>query len=202
LAVGATSEIFNVHQGLFCKSAEFFKRAMKPEWMEQRSDPHTIDLSEHCKETVTHYVQWLYTGSIPTSLLQGQALEETDIVKIETNVYMALARAYVFGESVMDIDFKNAVLLKVLEFERSADTVPGQSVIEIVCAGAIPGSSMWRLLVDLMANNISSDPSWANCFDDLPREILVDVIKAMAGLIPTKSGRFLSINDYLEKAAN
>tara|TARA_R110002003_G_scaffold115_3_gene9956 strand:- start:398 stop:1006 length:609 start_codon:yes stop_codon:yes gene_type:complete len=202
LAVGATSENFNVHQGLLCKSSEFFKRAMKPEWMEQRSDPHTIDLSEHCKDTVTHYVQWLYTGSIPISLLQGQALEETDIVEIETNVYMALARAYVFGESVMDIDFKNAVLLKVLEVERIAETVPGRSVVEIVCAGTIPGSPMWRLLVVLMADNVSSDPRWENSFDGLPHEILVDVIKAMASLIPTKSERLLSINDYLEKAAN
>lgn len=175
---------------------------MKPEWMEQRSDPHTIDLSEHCKDTVTHYVQWLYTGSIPISLLQGQALEETDIVEIETNVYMALARAYVFGESVMDIDFKNAVLLKVLEVERIAETVPGRSVVEIVCAGTIPGSPMWRLLVVLMADNVSSDPRWENSFDGLPHEILVDVIKAMASLIPTKSERLLSINDYLEKAAN
>jgi hypothetical protein len=200
--VGANPDILNVHEGLLCKSSEFFKRAMKPEWTDQRSDPHTIDLSEDCKETVTHYLQWLYTRSIPISSLQGQALEETDIVKIETNVYMALARAYVFGEKVMDIDFKNAVLREVLEFKRSAKTVPGRGAIEIVCAGTIPGSSMWRLLVDLMANNIFGDPSRANCIEGLPQEILVDVIKAMAGLISIKSGRFLFIDDYLGKAAN
>jgi prefoldin beta subunit len=204
LAVGATSEIFNVHQGLLCKSAEFFKRAMKPEWMEQRSDPHTIDLSEDCKETVTHYLQWLYTGGTPIRSLQGQVLEETDMVKIETNVYMALARAYVFGEKVMDIDFKNTILPMFLDVATSDYlTPPPIAVVEVVYAGTTAGSAMRRLLTDMAGNRIFTDRHWASYLGGIShcsQDALLDVCQAMARrLRPMEDVRTLEWEYYLEE---
>jgi hypothetical protein len=179
LSVGPTQEVFNVHQGLLTKSSEFFKRAMKPEWAASRSDPHTIDLSEDSPETVTLYINWLYHPNIETGL-PTEKYNDTTTSRIPAKGYGVLAKAYVFGEKVMDTKFKTAVLLKLIEVEDALEECPGANDAIIVYAGTPAGSPMRQLITDLAVYNADDGGSWADYFKDIPSEAVIDVVTTMA----------------------
>ncbi|KAF2025533.1 hypothetical protein EK21DRAFT_76196, partial [Setomelanomma holmii] len=192
LSVGEKPEIFNVHEGLIAKSSEFFERVMKPEWMEQRSDPYTIDLTDDVPETATLYVQWLYTGTLTIEVPNRGVDGVID--------YKACRNAYAFGEKILDIAFKNVVLCIFMEVREETRKMPDAAVIDLIYACTPEGSSLRRFLSNLVAASLSKDPTWITYIDQLPREALVDTCKAIAvarsGIARIKIS--LSNDKYLE----
>ncbi|KAH7095108.1 hypothetical protein FB567DRAFT_586438 [Paraphoma chrysanthemicola] len=109
LSVGSNGEIVRVHEGILYKLSEYFKRAMKPEWKNSRSDPDTIDLSEDSKDAVSLYVKWLYSSHVSLPPLNKAPKDGLNWLKYE-EICTLLAASYVFGERIIDVRFKNSIL--------------------------------------------------------------------------------------------
>ena len=180
LTVGAVPEILQVHKGLLCKSSEFFKRAMKSEWAGLRGEPDTIDLSGDCTETVLLYVQWLYTKEIQLQVSVPNGCSDAKRSAAAEKMYIPLSTAYVFGEKIMDISFKNAIVSKVVDTYSVVNWSPGPVPATVVYEGTTAGSPMRRLLSYLVAFYGTNHPSWISYFNGYPRELLVDALTAMS----------------------
>lgn len=201
LVVGAQLEAFNVHQGLLCATSEFFKRALKPEWTKQKTDPYTIDLSEDSREVVALYVRWLYRGELQLVGLHETAPDFEDTTAASGKVFNSLAAAYTYGEKIMDVKFKNAVVLKFLEAKRVFSWYPSCGVAKRVYQGTPAGSPLRRLLIDIIASNANTKDCWKTYFDKLTPEILLDVMKRMVELRPSLKTRPYQTSplNYLEE---
>ncbi|KAL5376691.1 hypothetical protein PMIN06_012041 [Paraphaeosphaeria minitans] len=93
------TEILSVHQGVLCKSSEFFKCMMEPEWAASRDSPNIIELPDETFETVSDYVKWLYAGRMPLTLYKADADGKGEKVAEEAEkVFVLLAEAYALGE--------------------------------------------------------------------------------------------------------
>jgi hypothetical protein len=194
--------MFNVHRGVLCKSSKFFKRAMQPEWAERRTDANTLDLSDDPVEIVTLYVQWLYYGQVPVTIFKGDDYDSAKRSCEAGKIFATLAKAYIFGEKVMDATFRNAILLKFIETERVFRWYPEVDVAAIVYEGTTAGAPLRRLISDWIAYNANGHAGWLGYFDKCSREMLADAIKNMA-TVRSFSSTNLAIhpaNDtYLEK---
>lgn len=179
LRVGPNLEILSVHQSLLCKSSEFFKRVLKPECAMWREDPNTIDLPDDPVDAVLLYTRWLYHEVLMELCAPEDQSDASRSFKSE-KIFLSLATAYVFGETVMDPRFKNAVVLKFLEAIDVFNWLPGPTCAAIVYGGTAEGSSMRRLLSDIVACDARSHSSWVTEIKEYPRELLNDALIAMA----------------------
>ncbi|ORY12758.1 hypothetical protein BCR34DRAFT_600443 [Clohesyomyces aquaticus] len=173
--------IFTFHQGVLSSSSEFFKAALKPEWVERRSEPENIELEHANLGAFKLYVHWLYGGVIPMPTESNS--EDT---------YRRLAYAYVLGEEIMDIKFKNTVLDAFRAASIKFGCFPiGEPVAILTCNqimhdGTPANSPDRHLFVDFAAHVAWDETGGRNDdFDMYPKEFLVDVIKAMVKVRPS-----------------
>ncbi|KAF1846051.1 uncharacterized protein K460DRAFT_313111 [Cucurbitaria berberidis CBS 394.84] len=177
------TEVLNVHQGVLCKSSGFFKRAMRPEWLDLRESPDTIELPDDPLNTVSDYIRWLYTATMPLKLYRMRDEDTREKIAEESEkVFILLAQAYVFGEKIIDAKYKNTVVKSVLEAKESAGWNMGPESVTIVYNGTPSGSPLRRLIADNIARLAYDDSDkgigWMSFFDGCPKEALVDAMKA------------------------
>lgn len=191
MAVGPAPEIFKVHQHILCRSSEFFKCAMKPEWSEQRDDPNTIDMSTYAVEEVKDYISWLYTDRVDLPIDVSKRNDQRPKSDVET-LYTTLGNAYLLGESLLDKEYKDTTLKQVVAVYNSFRRIPGPKAAGIIYAGTPASSPARRLLVDLMnhggRNDTGEEDSWMETTDECSRELLVDAIKARFVSIGNRDG--------------
>lgn len=175
---------------------------MKPEWASSREDPNTIYMSEDESEIVALYVQWLYYGSIKIDISKPDAANGEARVARGRTIYLELTKAYIFGEKIMDISFKNAVIGRFIKVHSSFSVIPGSNIVTNIYGATAAGSPLRRLITDMIA---CADPAnqdgWATYIQLCPRETVNDAILAMATLRPVLNKRlsWLSVDKYLEK---
>ena len=100
---------------------------------------------------MAYYIQHLYGGKLPTHLMSGAPISESD-----NHPYILLAELYIFGELMGDPKFQNAV---IREFFRLAHLdkpktikptkLPCHSHINIIYKGTSSESPARRLMVDI-----------------------------------------------------
>jgi hypothetical protein len=88
---------------------------MKPEWTDMQAGPNVIDLSVDPVDIVSDYIKWLYYDTIPNK--QYEAVANT--YEEREKVFVALAKSYVFGEKIIDVRYKNAVLQAIFTAQRA-----------------------------------------------------------------------------------
>jgi len=181
LSVGSDDPIIiNVHQGVLCKSSEFFKIAMKPEWADQRDEPDTIDLCEGTVDVVKLYVDWLYCSHIGViGPYWDENLSKAEKSKAAHEFYKTLAIAYLFGDEVVDVKFQISVLTRFTEFEYRSIHKPGPLIFDIIYQGTSAGSPMRHFLCDYVVLRANNDPGWAEGFKQYPPEALVDIVTGL-----------------------
>ncbi|KKP05528.1 hypothetical protein THAR02_02345 [Trichoderma harzianum] len=105
VTVGSTDPVmFSVHEHLICRTSDYFKTAMKAHW--ETSTSGSIALKEEDPEVFEVYLHWLYFETLPV---------RNDSPGSEGNAeYAQLAKAYVLGELLQDVNFKDAVLDAIL----------------------------------------------------------------------------------------
>ncbi|KAK5069444.1 hypothetical protein LTR16_009491 [Cryomyces antarcticus] len=131
---------------------------MKPHWKEAKD--RLVELPEDTAEIFGIYIQWLYTkgiASLPEDPSSDSFLGEG---------YSLLASAYVLGEKLQDIAFKNdvvdAIMAESFNLNPNGQRLfPGCHHIKIIYDGTPKSSLARRLLVDICTT--------------LPRDFLVDL---------------------------
>lgn len=155
----------SVHRTILNKSSKFFANAVKSEWKDLRVDPG-IELVHVDLYTFQIYTHWLYCGTLP---IDGKGKE----------AFPTLAQAYVLGEELMDVKFKNDVLDTIIATATEASYYPIGRAVEIIYGGTPPSSPARRLMVDFLVAYASGDHSWTDEFENCPREFLLDAMKIL-----------------------
>ncbi|KAM0515288.1 hypothetical protein ACHAPE_006245 [Trichoderma viride] len=144
---------------------------MKAYW--ETSASGSVTLKEEDPEVFEVYQHWLYFENLPV---------QNDSPGLEGNTeYVQLAKAYVLGEMLQDVNFKDAVLDAILAKSRSKASdgqrwFPVGPAIRYIYEGTPESSAARRLLVDLYAYHGYAEwlTQWANK-DDLPKQFLLDL---------------------------
>lgn len=162
-----------VHQDILCASSQFFKSATKPVWRDLSSQADTIDLSDDKFEIVNAYVHWLYTGKIPIPFPNFEQLV-TD--------FESLAAAYVFGEKVMDVKFKNAVSDSIFVKADMSSNCPSARAMNIIYEGTGERAPARRMMVDFVVNFAHTHEHWNSNIRNYSRDLLVDILRGLVQL--------------------
>lgn len=151
--------------------------------------------------TVKIYAGWLYTGKVGIHIVKPTNNDGAKNDLAMETIYVSLAKAYVFGEKVLDTKYKNAILQDILVAEKTLGYVMGQEAATIIYEGTTAGSGIRHLVCDFVAYNAGDHPSWVSDFVGYPRELLVDAIIVMSRIRarPTHFPFRTSGQEYLEK---
>jgi hypothetical protein len=159
----AKTVLFSIHKNVLLRSP-FFANALKPEWASMR-EGRPIDLEDTDSETFAAYGQWLYSHQLNPALME--------IAKSDW------AKAYVLGETLMDLEYQDAVLSALITRCRAEKLFPTGAQIEIVYAGTTQGSPMRKLLVDFFC--WAGGEHWAHTGAELPTDFTTSVLGELMG---------------------
>ncbi|KAH6612353.1 hypothetical protein C7974DRAFT_405413 [Boeremia exigua] len=177
------TETLHVHQGVLCKSPEFFQRTMKPEWTNLKDKPYIIELPDDTVDTVSDSVKWLYAGSMSLTLYKADDEHRREKVAKEADkVFVLLAEAYVFGEKILDAGYKNAVMKTLEAAKESSRRNMGPESVGICYKGTPPGSPLRCQIAESVAHLAHDDTENGigrmSFIDGYPKEALADALKA------------------------
>jgi hypothetical protein len=150
----------------------------------QRSVRPGSDLSNDSLDDITLYIQWLYSGYIDINIksTKGEPSEERN-EEAEAH-FMALVKVLVFGGKVMDTAFNKAILEMLIQVQVLYRWIPGSEVFCTLYDGTTAGCLARRLMTQFVACNVyvGGESKWPTILEGYPRELLIDVVTAMAGL--------------------
>lgn len=173
LLVGPNEHEIAVHEDFITRSSEFFKAAMKKEWVEGQT--RVIRLPEEsCLETLRCYLSFVYEQKLPT---QSLAVGSEGFVN---KPWGTLARLYILGERLLDTEIQHAVIKEMLRLcylkdNKGSRWFPARETVTKIYDGTPAGSPARRLMVDLHVSHANGN--WLK-FDDHP-EFLADLSKAL-----------------------
>ena len=166
--VGNSKKPFRIHESKLCSSSEFFNAKKKPEWSYGKGQ---VELPAVSSAAFALYVNWLYSGKIPTAV-HLQDCEENE------KEWTTLASAYALGEEILDTAFKDTVIdalrAKVNSTLGPTMWLSGGEIIKIIYGGTPEGSAARTFLVDIYSFN-ASKKDLACAFDDAPKDFYFDV---------------------------
>ncbi|KAF2641294.1 hypothetical protein P280DRAFT_517500 [Massarina eburnea CBS 473.64] len=188
VGVGEDKRSFKIHEDAICNRSEFFRNSMKAEWATMRPDPRVIELPEDDPEAFSLYRTWLYSGQL--AILPDASSISTDSNSSSSNSsindttpehYHTLAYAYVLGERLLDIPFKNAIVDAYVLYARGNPPgkryYPSNEEIRIIYDGTGEGCPLRRLLVEIWYCRGKVD--WIERDSDLPQDFLACVVKEL-----------------------
>jgi hypothetical protein len=155
--------------------SEFFKSALKNEWVEGQT--RTIRLPEDHASQITQYLDFVHGHGLPTKHVDTfAALDEFDLPG-EDKSYGSLFELYIFGERVIDKNLQNATIKEVVRLTSLVDDagaiwMPSEGTKCPAYKGTTSDSPARRLLADM---RINLRPSI-----DLDLELPIDYIRDVA----------------------
>ncbi|EME45887.1 hypothetical protein DOTSEDRAFT_93611, partial [Dothistroma septosporum NZE10] len=132
---------FLLHQSVAVQSSEFNRLALRKEWKDPKV--RTILLPEDKPATFTLCQDWLYTAQMHS---EGGPPD-----------YRLLVEAYVFGEKMLDVSFKNAIaeeIIRVLYVPSYVDL----NIMNLLYENTPIDSPLCRLVRDIYIWD--GDESW------------------------------------------
>lgn len=147
LLVGSDEHKFVVHESCLTRSSEFFKAAMKKEWVEGQTRTIKLPEEDH-PEAFAHYLNFAYHKKLPTESIEIRSNEG-----FSGGTYSELGRIYVIGERMLDKAVQNAIArefirLANLRSSNNKGEIPGPSCIDIIYKGTTSGSPMRHMMAD------------------------------------------------------
>ncbi|KAF2000470.1 hypothetical protein P154DRAFT_534802 [Amniculicola lignicola CBS 123094] len=182
--VGEDQTPIHVHKSVLGSSSRFLQKVTSEEWSELREDANTIHLLDSDAESFKMYSHWLYTRTIT---LANRARE----------TYKQLAQAYVLGELLLDLWFKNFVLDTIVastaegRFKSMTRAFPRAEPTIIIYNGTTSSSPARRLLTDFFVYCVTNTSTRLGNLITLPKEFLADALEKMSTMreVPNVSGR-------------
>lgn len=178
---------------------------MRPEWTKSKEQADSIDLLDDSVHTVSDYIRWLYSDNMPIKLYDADEEDSRERANKEAEkVFVMLAEAYVFGEKVVDVKYKNVVMRTVLAARESSGWYPGLSSVRIIYRGTPSTSPLRRFIADNVAchsyDDSGKENGWMADIDGYPKEALVDAMKATVKARSRPNHKtYTCIDSYLEK---
>lgn len=166
-------EDFVVHETAIRRHSPYFEAALnKPIFKEALE--HLVPLSYHDPESFKLYLGWIYSHEINIS-----SLDNKDTAKA---VGDSLIRAYILGDFLLDLDFKDAIIDAVNEVQEEADGYL-RACLPLAYAHTAEKSPLRRIIIDRMVYTKRDSPAnfiaRERADDFLDREILLDPMEAV-----------------------
>jgi hypothetical protein len=150
LVVGEEKHEILVHANCISSNSEFFKTALKKEWLEGQT--RTITMPVDDPKTLRHYLYFTYSGKLPTTHIAVSIVRE--LVRAST---VDLARLYILGGRLLDDVVRKAVIEELIRIPQLTKTYPGQLAVSIIYEGTPEGDPARKLLVNTYAVNARSE---------------------------------------------
>lgn len=195
LLVGPDEHEMIAHKGYLSSNSEFFKAALKKEWLEGQTQK--IKLPEEQPDIMAQYLGFAYGQKLPTDNTRDDCQCG--------EVYSVLTELYVLGERMLDSTIRNAIIKEILRFttlqtEDGQEIYPGDIAICTIYDGTCESSPVRRLLVDLCVAAGSfqwlADTTHPVYLLELGQALLKEVTK-MGGTAGSSRSCVLTADDYL-----
>jgi len=171
LVVGPEKTKMTVHGAYLARDLEFFKAALKKEWVEGQTQ--VIKLPEEDPKTMAHYMSFVYHNKLP---FEHMIPKERRHFNARWPILIDL---YVCGERFIHHAIQNAVIEEMLRLThlrcpKGLRWFPTGSIVAAIYEGTPVGSPIRRLIVDMHVIHGSKD--WLST--NASAEFLMDVTKA------------------------
>ncbi|KAF1349741.1 hypothetical protein BDV97DRAFT_389858 [Delphinella strobiligena] len=172
---------FSIHQDILIRNSEFFKAAVKEEWLSEKAGEHfrVIEMPDDDPNIFSIYADWLYSGLICSATEHSGKGNDTE--------FEDLTLAYILGEKLLDKSFKNAVIDAFIE-KLISERVLDLELPKLIYDNTRPTSPFRRLLVDIYAHH--ADSSWmmrSSAKDHLHPSFLYDLSLAQLSNLTLKT---------------
>jgi hypothetical protein len=153
-------ESFFAHQTILEANSEYFRTALKKDWVEGQQCIVTLD--EVYPPDFHLYAQYLYTGTIFSKVKDGE---------FGSTNFSTLGRLYGLGERLLDRTFQNRVIDAIVAGTRERRTGPDgttrrqypANAADIIYSSTAAGSPARKLIVDFFVTN--GHAGWVEHFD-------------------------------------
>lgn len=128
-----------VHEAIIRAESPFFEAVLSKEWKE--SEERVVRLPEQYPEAFDIYLRWIYSGKLVVGKID---IQDTQAYDSFTN---SLSRAYILGEMLQDVDFKEAVIDGLFETIEPTERVPARQA-KFLFDNTPKNAPIRRMLVD------------------------------------------------------
>ncbi|KAF2028831.1 hypothetical protein EK21DRAFT_113524 [Setomelanomma holmii] len=172
---------FSVHENLIRLSSPFFEAALGRDWKEAKERIGKLpDCNAHAFRVYTH---WIYTGQLNTKLQFDQS-SPTDGQWEWAN----LVKAYLLGDYLQDIDFKDTVMDAMIDWAdyatRECGNASPHSSVEVYQHTRI-GSPLRWILLDSTTWRLTNNFAVSMSDFQFPSEFLAFIVTALTDRIRT-----------------
>ncbi|KAL1800542.1 hypothetical protein ACET3X_000884 [Alternaria dauci] len=148
------TEHFVAHESFLTSRSEFFRRAMNGNWKE--AETRTINLPDDNAQVFAHYINYVYTGQLPTTSKTSLELKELTEEEFDDHVqdqYEIIFDVFVLSEKLQDITTKNAMMKAALATTRLTRNgtewrTPSRHTVNAIYNGTPTGSPARRFVTD------------------------------------------------------
>ncbi len=177
---------------------------MKPEWTNAKDEPGTITMPDDDAKTVNNYLQWLGSREVPIRLEADDQVPVFEIpVRDIHRVQVALARAWIFGDKILDAKYKNAIFTILSKDKQISRFAFSPAVVNLIYENTPDGSPLRRYNAEWEANRADLDSSGRataiECFELYSEEAVLDVLKAMVRVRPAPNKKDFDLESFFEK---
>lgn len=171
MKVGPKATVFQIHKGLLCKAAPYFRVAFEGRFKE--AEEQALELLEEDVTMFKHFQFWLYTNNI---------IHESETVKDIS--WQSVISLYVFAEVRDMADLQNAAMDTMIDKEALENRIPTRQFDQIY-EQAHENSPLRRIAIDWLTHLSTLVPAeWLAELnrDTFPKEALVDLVFAQYAL--------------------
>lgn len=175
LLVGPEQKEMLVHGTYLARDSEFFKAALKKEWIEGAT--RTIKLPEENPKVMADYVTYTYSGKPGT---ESDYLKDHGESSDYNRNFLLLAALYVCGERFINTSIQQAVVKDYFRLSNVLDKngkrwFPGLGIVNDIYLGTPEDCPGRRLMVDLYA--FEGGKTWIH--GNIEAAFLTDLAKAL-----------------------
>ena len=169
--MGATSEIFTIHDHLLKDNSSFFRERLFDKYHDWNGDK-VVQIDDADANHFQVYVHWLYHGKIDCH----QAIDAVQKLKSRVKLEV-LIHCYLLGDTLGTPAIKNNVIDQMIEFNEEYNNLPRKDLITHVYRETQQSSKLRKLIVDLYVWTATAEDIESLDDTTTPFEFVCDAFK-------------------------